>query len=526
MKKVTKKILIASGIVVATAGIGVVTTGLVFDNIGITYDLDSDVKVQNINNGIVIDNESKLPGMTIRHSDETKHAKGEFKVQAFTDLHLDHKKLACDYTFSMLARNIMNEKPDFVVFCGDNVTSNFNKPRTKQFAQLMEDLGVYWAAVLGNHEKTPASPNDKGNPLSISRDRMLNIWASYPHCLNKNLKYKTSDGKDVEGDGNCVVNLESKSGVTQSLFFLDSHTIMSVKEAHEYEPELHKFVDMGKKHFDEGKTVFSTDYYDYVRDSQVQWYKETFDKIKEANKGHEPHSTVFSHHPIKEMETCYLNLFNSRGNKDYHQGIAPDNKIRAFTIYNQDADNCKDAIGLHSLETGFLNNRTYKVNGSEVPASRMIRRENLCYSPHDVRYEDGKTPLFEAIASEGANNAFFCGHDHSNNFALKYKNVFMGYIQPGCYSSSNAYKDGMLGDLPYVEEEKYNHGDHIIQGYTSLTYSSTDNVKNVLTDFVQKENYYLYPELREKAFDVIKKYTSKPYENKRKDYLDANTFLN
>ena len=99
----------------------------------------------------------------------------DFKILAFTDMHLDTYKDKGNMTIQMLIRNITSQKPDLVVFVGDNITSALNARRTKQLGNLMEELGVYWTLVLGNHEGD--------NIVSISRQRMINILASYPHCL-------------------------------------------------------------------------------------------------------------------------------------------------------------------------------------------------------------------------------------------------------------------------------------------------------------------------------------------------------
>ena len=110
---------------------------------GLSYDIDSIEKVGTV---VEVVSESE-DSVTIKKNDDS-----DFKVLMFTDTHLNGKE-DTDYTaVSYLVQNISKEKPDLVIYGGDNISSGFNLRRYVQFADLMENLGVYWVAVLGNHE--------------------------------------------------------------------------------------------------------------------------------------------------------------------------------------------------------------------------------------------------------------------------------------------------------------------------------------------------------------------------------------
>ena len=94
-----------------------------------------------------------------------KTVPGHYKLLLFTDMHLDGRADTCPRTLARMTDAILREKPDLVLLGGDNVTSALNKKRVNQLAQLFENLGVYWAAVLGNHEGD--------NPGSVSRREMI-----------------------------------------------------------------------------------------------------------------------------------------------------------------------------------------------------------------------------------------------------------------------------------------------------------------------------------------------------------------
>lgn len=206
----------------------------------------------------------------------------EFKIIGFTDTHLDTHKDKGDITMELLIRNIVNEKPDLVVFVGDNVTSGINRRRARRLAETMEELGVYWDLVLGNHEGD--------NIWSISRKQMVKLFDKYPHCLVESADKKTAGGVEVWGYGNHVVNiLDSNENIVRSLYFIDGGSDMSEEDMIKYDSE---FDD--KSHND----------YDYIKSSQIAWYLETVRNIEQLN-GAPVKSVVYDHIALPEYKTAY-----------------------------------------------------------------------------------------------------------------------------------------------------------------------------------------------------------------------------
>ena len=87
----------------------------------VTYDLLWDTKLEKIENHIQFAN--PINGIPTIYKKVGDVECDDFKILMFTDTHLDHKKAQCNYTYSMVAKNIMAEKPDLVIFCGDNISS-------------------------------------------------------------------------------------------------------------------------------------------------------------------------------------------------------------------------------------------------------------------------------------------------------------------------------------------------------------------------------------------------------------------
>ncbi len=207
---------------------------------GISYDISS---VEKIENDVEIVKEDE-DSVTLK-----KQGDGEFKVLMFTDTHLNGKKEKDNTAVTYIVKNITEIKPDLVIFGGDNISSGFNKKRTTEFAELMDSLGVYWAAVLGNHEGEGI--------LAVSREENVDIFASYDYCLMR-------QGKEgVDGNGNYTVNILNSDGTLREVFFLmDSGSYMTEESKKEY-----------------GVTE-KGEVYDGVKTSQVQWYKEKHDALE------------------------------------------------------------------------------------------------------------------------------------------------------------------------------------------------------------------------------------------------------
>lgn len=207
---------------------------------GLAYDISS---VEVIQNDVEIVSETE-DSVTIR-----KNGDGEFRVLMFTDTHLKGDRKLDNITLTYMIKNITEQNPDLVILGGDNVTYGFNKKRNVQLAELFESFGVYWATVLGNHEGDGF--------MSYDRADVIKLFSGFEHCLVK-------EGRsDVDGNGNCTINILNSDGTLREVFFL---------------------MDTGDYMTDESKAEYGVtdpdEVYDGVKLSQVQWYKEKHDSIE------------------------------------------------------------------------------------------------------------------------------------------------------------------------------------------------------------------------------------------------------
>lgn len=202
------------------------------------------------------------------------------KVMQLTDIHIGAGFLTIkkdNMAINAVASMITAEKPDLVVVTGDIAypvpfqagTFN-NKTSAKLFAQLMEQLGVYWCPVFGNHDTELYS--------YYSRENIADFYSSdkYPHCLFQ------AGPDDVDGFGNYPITVKnSNSEITQALIMLDSHSYVD----NDYLGIMWK--------------------YDTIHENQVEWYENTLELFSQENGGAMPKSLCFFHIPIPEYKQAW-----------------------------------------------------------------------------------------------------------------------------------------------------------------------------------------------------------------------------
>jgi predicted MPP superfamily phosphohydrolase len=134
---------------------------------------------------------------------------GKFKIMQIADLHYSVSFGECrdtvinpcthsdNLTTSLLSRMLDAEKPDLVVFTGDQLngqgTSWDPKSVLAKFASAVTDRQIPWAAVFGNHD------DENG----ISRTEQMKLMKALPYSL-------VEEGpKDIHGVGNYVLKVKS-----------------------------------------------------------------------------------------------------------------------------------------------------------------------------------------------------------------------------------------------------------------------------------------------------------------------------
>lgn len=247
-----------------------------------------------------VEYENQLTPVLAEDGNYTFTTDEDFRIMQLTDIHLGAGCLSIkkdNMAINAVAAMVSAEKPDLVVVSGDiafpvpfQAGTMDNKNSAMLFAELMEQLGVYWCPVFGNHDTESYS--------KYTREEISEFYSGdeYPHCLLQ------PGPEDVDGFSNYIVNVKNTQGkITQSIIMLDSLSYV------------------GERAID--GIILK---YDKMHDNQIEWYKQQIASLTEENGGETPKSLAFFHIPLieyKDAWTEYIeNDCNDTENVKYYYG--------------------------------------------------------------------------------------------------------------------------------------------------------------------------------------------------------------
>ncbi|KAI9288029.1 Metallo-dependent phosphatase-like protein [Umbelopsis sp. AD052] len=201
---------------------------------------------------------------------------GSFKILQLADLHFSNDRGSCRdvspdtpcqgdaTTITTIEHLLKSEKPDLVVFTGDNIdgTGGVNDARaaTLKYSQPVIEQKIPWAMIFGNHD----DEND------LTREELFEVVRNMPYSVSE------EGPMEISGIGNYALKIWSNQSQEEdkhafTLYFFDSHAYAN--------PE---------------KTE-----YDIIKPDQLQWYlnvSQSFAKDHQAP----PNAIAFFHIPIPE----------------------------------------------------------------------------------------------------------------------------------------------------------------------------------------------------------------------------------
>ena len=183
-------------------------------------------------------------------------ADGSFTVLQFTDTH----HITGDPR-SQRALDCVNEaldavKPDLVIHTGDIVFGKPDIPSAQEILQPLADRNIPFAVALGNHD----------SQFGSSREAMFEAIRGIPGCVNLPPK------EGVYGCSNDVITLSGAAGVERVFYLFASMDAVVLKG----EENVHC--------------------YDYIRHSQIQWYRQHSERLNHAP------ALAFFHIPLCELK--------------------------------------------------------------------------------------------------------------------------------------------------------------------------------------------------------------------------------
>lgn len=194
-------------------------------------------------------------------------AKGkDFTILNLTDPHFDISEWdkngvtykIFDYTVKELVKRV---NPDLITVSGDISWGADHYSAYKDFADYMEELGIFWAPVWGNHD------DEDGDDIV---EEIADLFLTYKTCV-----YEKGDKK--YGNGNYVIEICEDEKTVEALLMMDTHSNVS------------------KTVLDIDCNLVNSNSYASLTGEQIEWYKKEVEKL--YRKGCSD-STLVIHIPI------------------------------------------------------------------------------------------------------------------------------------------------------------------------------------------------------------------------------------
>ena len=296
----------------------------------------------------------------------------EFKVLQLTDIHIGAGAFCIqndNWAINAVAKMVQDVKPDLVIVTGDIgypvpfQAGTFNNLREAEtFAELMEQLGVYWAHVYGNHDTEAYSLYDRQQlteKVYMKKDK-------YPHCLFQ-------PGPDnIYGVGNYIVNVQNKLGIIT-----------------------HTFVLVDSNMYTDGDILGMAWKYDNIHQDQIDWYKAEINRLNTLNKERYNALTALQKAEIPQLASRFADP----------NGMS----IRSSMYFHIPLGEYKEVWDEY-VESGYKEDgANYHYNGGDGGESGKV----VYCGMHDDN-------VFETIQELKSTTHVFCGHDHYNNFSFTY----------------------------------------------------------------------------------------------------------
>ncbi|KAG9072672.1 purple acid phosphatase [Linnemannia hyalina] len=382
-----------------------------------SFDHDPEEDVPDWNAQIVYrTGEKALPKVpTLKFKDD-----GSFKIVQFADIHMATGPHSCYNapssmtctgdinTSEMMERVLEAERPDLVVFTGDNVngmTSNDAYSTILKYSKPVVERGIPWTIIFGNHD-------EEGD---LSREEMMRSVQDVPFSMAER------GPAGISGTGNFVLQIHRRDRRQPPPRHRHRHPSFDAQsEDHEHECDHEEELDEGIEAFnkerdgrftlyflDSGAYSFNLAYpgYDWIKEDQVEWFRQTSQAITSRYpKDKVPNALAFFHIPIPEYALV-------------------------------DGDNDDNDNGDDDGEDGLKKKENGKMVGDKVEGVS---------SPS---YNSG---MFDAIFESKDVRATTAGHDHLNDYCLDHRGIelcFGGGLGYGSYGRGSIYRRSRVFEI-------------------------------------------------------------------------------
>ena len=319
--------------------------------------------------------------------------KDEFRILNFADVQISFYDFLLGNSKYRFMKETTQEladeaKPDLITLTGDQ-SYGLRLPLNAVCCQI-DSLGIPWAPVFGNHDC---------EQQELSLKQQAKLYRSFVNCLFMEGPENLSMVMDNRSPaiGNYVINIVKISGdsftVVRSLIFMNTGSHCDYDE-------------------DAGIERYSTYTFANLNENQVRWFKAMASSVQKYSSSPVP-STLIFHMPVFGFVRAAEAAFrNDADIYDIPEWLETTKNISFADSGNTDNWNegYKDSFG--------------------------VMHEDCGCPP----YDDG---IFDAIKETGTIDMVVAGHDHINNFSIRYQGVNLIYALKTGVASYN--EDGMTG---------------------------------------------------------------------------------
>ncbi len=302
-----------------------------------------------------------------------------FKVMNFADVQLRSSQVTnpdedSAFTMASMDRLVSSVKPDMITLTGDQCYGE--KVAFDAVATKVESFGRPWAPILGNHDC-------QQDEMTI--DQQSEGYRSFSLCLFEDgPALNTVVENNAVSKGHYVINLVRVSGddfqVVRSLIFMNSGSCQKYRWL--------KYI---------GRRKYGTNSYQSLNDNQKYWYRQMVLSAQKYGNGDVVPSGVYLHMPPFVYVTAMGAAFNVSSNVyNIKSWLKETQKISYSESFNPEnwKDGYKDSYG--------------------------VAYEAMSGAP----YEEG---FFKVVKELGSTDFIICGHEHINNFNIRYQGVNLIY---------------------------------------------------------------------------------------------------
>ncbi|MBQ4349711.1 MAG: metallophosphoesterase family protein [Clostridia bacterium] len=209
---------------------------------------------------------------------------GEFHILVFSDIHGAGPKLST-LAKTNIALLVEREDPDLVLFDGDNTWGLRDEATLRScvadMTEILEERQIPWAHVYGNHDAEGSN---------VPKADQQKIYESFDWCVSQ------SGDPSLPGAGNYVLPVYASDGsrILFNVWALDSGQYITTAERASLEPVGGIFQG------------YANSSYDYIKPSQIAWYRET-SQAMERYAGEKIPGLMAFHIPLQETYTAWVN---------------------------------------------------------------------------------------------------------------------------------------------------------------------------------------------------------------------------